>query len=141
MATENKIPEIIKSSMDNIRSMVDANTVIGDPIIAAGNITIIPVSKVTVGVASGGVDYNTKNEGRPLPQNFGGGGGTGLAVSPVGFLVVDPSGAVDFINVTQKGSPDPIDQIADIVERTPDLIARIKDLFVSDTKKSLDENF
>ena len=140
MANEHKIPEIIRSSMDNIRSMVDANTVIGDPIVAAGDITIIPVSKVTVGVASGGIDYNTKNDGRALPQNFGGGGGTGLAVSPVGFLVVDPSGAVDFINVTQKGSPDPIDQIADLVERTPDLIARIKDLF-TDPKKDLDENF
>ena len=140
MANEHKIPEIIRSSMDNIRSMVDANTVIGDPIVAAGNITIIPVSKVTVGVASGGIDYNTKNEGRAFPQNFGGGGGTGLAVSPVGFLVVDPTGAVDFINVTQKGSPDPIDQIADLVERTPDLIARIKDLF-TDSKKDLDENF
>lgn len=141
MANEHKIPEIIKSSMDNIRSMVDANTVIGDPIVAAGNITIIPVSKVTVGIASGGVDYNTKNEARALPQNFGGGGGTGLSVSPVGFLVVDPTGAVEFINVTQKGAPDPIDQIADIVERTPDLIARIKDLFVTDPKKSLDEDF
>ena len=107
MANEHKIPEIIKSSMDNIRSMVDANTVIGDPIVAAGNITIIPVSKVTVGIASGGVDYNTKNEARALPQNFGGGGGTGLSVSPVGFLVVDPTGAVEFINVTQKGAPDP----------------------------------
>ena len=141
MANEHKIPEIINSSMDNIRSMVDANTVIGDPIIAAGNITIIPVSKVAVGIASGGVDYNTKNEARALPQNFGGGGGTGLSVSPVGFLVVDPTGGVEFINVTQKGSPDPIDQIADIVERTPDLIARIKDLFVTDSKKSLDEDF
>ncbi len=141
MANENKIPEIIRSSMENIRSMVDANTVIGDPIVAAGNITIIPISKVTVGVASGGIDYNPKKDSQPRPQNFGGGGGTGLSVSPVGFLIVDPTGAVDFINVSQKGSPDPIDQIADLVERTPDLIARIRDLFITDPKKSLDENF
>ncbi len=141
MANENKIPEIIRSSMENIRSMVDANTVIGDPIVAAGDITIIPISKVTVGVASGGIDYNPKKDAQPRPQNFGGGGGTGLSVSPVGFLIVDPSGAVDFINVSQKGTPDPVDQIADIIERAPDLIARIRDLFITDPKKSLDENF
>lgn len=139
MANENKIPEIIKSSLENIRSMVDANTIIGDPIPATGGTVIIPVSKVSVGIATGGIDYNGK-EASPR-QNFGGGGGTGLSVSPVGFLVVDPTGAVDFINVTQKGSPDPIDQIADLVERTPDLIARIRDLFITDPKKSLDENF
>ncbi len=141
MANENKIPEIIRSSMENIRSMVDANTVIGDPITASGGITIIPISKIFVGIASGGVDYNPKKENQPRPQNFGGGGGTGLTVAPVGFLIVDPSGAVDFINVNQKGKPDPVDQIADLVERTPDLIARIKELFVPDSSKTLDENF
>ena len=141
MASENKIPEIIRSSMENIRSMVDANTVIGDPIVAAGNITIIPISKITMGVASGGIDYNPKKDAQPRPQNFGGGGGTGLSVSPVGFLVVDPTGAVDFISVSQKGSPDPVDQIADLVERAPDLIARIRDLFIPDPRPETDENF
>lgn len=140
MANENKIPEIIRSSMENIRSLVDANTVIGNPIVTSADITIIPISKVTVGIASGGIDYNPKKEAQPRPQNFGGGGGTGLSVSPVGFLVVDPSGAVDFINITEKGSPDPIEQVADIVERVPDIIGRIKDLFTGkDT--DLDEDF
>ncbi len=128
MANENKIPEIIRSSLENIRSMVDANTVVGEPINTNVGTTIIPISKISVGIASGGVDYNDKAE-RPRPQNFGGGGGTGLMVSPVGFLVVDKNGDVEFINVGMKGSPDPVDQIADFVERTPDIIARIKDIF------------
>ena len=140
MANENKIPEIIRSSMENIRSLVDANTVIGNPIVTAADITIIPISKVTVGIASGGIDYNPKKEAQPRPQNFGGGGGTGLSVSPVGFLIVDPSGAVDFINVTEKGSPDPIEQVADIVERVPDIIGRIKDLFTG-KDNDIDEAF
>ena len=140
MANENKIPEIIRSSMENIRSLVDANTVIGNPIVTAADITIIPISKVTVGIASGGIDYNPKKEAQPRPQNFGGGGGTGLSVSPVGFLIVDPSGAVDFINVTEKGSPDPIEQVADIVERVPDIIRRIKDLFTG-KDNDIDEDF
>lgn len=137
MATEQKIPEIIRSSMENIRSMVDANTIVGDPVAATGGTVIIPISKIAVGIASGGVDYTSKNDVHVKPQNFGGGGGTGLTVSPVGFLVCDKNGEVEFINVTSKGKPDPVDQIADLVERTPDIIAKIKALFV---KENIDED-
>ena len=140
MANENKIPEIIRSSMENIRSMVDANTVIGDPIQTNAGVTILPISKIAVGIASGGLDYNPKKEAQPRPQNFGGSGGTGLSVSPVGFLVIDKYGSVEYISTNQKGKPDPVDQIADLVERTPDIIAKIKDLFVKDSKVD-DEQF
>ena len=139
MANENKSPEIIRSSMESIRSMVDANTVIGDPISAEGGTTIIPISQISIGIASGGVDYNPKKDAQPRPQNFGGGGGTGLTVSPIGFLIVDRHGSVEFININQKGKPDPVDQIADLVERTPDIIAKIKDLFAKDGKKDEEE--
>lgn len=135
MATEHKIPEIIKSSLENVRSIVDANTVVGDPIITQTGTTIIPISKISVGVATGGVDYNAKTEA-PRPQNFGGGGGTGLSVSPVGFLIVEPDGDVEFINVGQKGKPDPVDQVADLVERTPDIIAKIKNIFSKEPKET-----
>ena len=141
MANENKIPEIIRSSMESIRTMVDANTVIGDPIATEGGTTIIPISKISIGIASGGVDYNPKKDAQPRPQNFGGGGGTGLSVSPAGFLVIDRYGDVDYISVNQKGKPDPVDQIADLVERTPDIIAKIKDLFAKDGKKEDEEQF
>ena len=134
MANENKIPEIIRSSMESIRTMVDANTVVGEPIATEAGTTIIPISKISVGIASGGVDYNPKKENQPRPQNFGGGGGTGLSVTPAGFLVINHRGDVDYINVNKKGQPDPVDQIADLVERTPDIIARIKDLFTKDKK-------
>ena len=133
MASENKIPEIIKSSMENLRSLVDANTVVGEPIITQVGTTIIPISKISVAVATGGIDYNPKKEHQPKPQNFGGGGGTGLSVSPIGFLVIDAKGEVEFLNVSSKGKPDPVDQIADFVERTPDIIARLKDLFTKDS--------
>lgn len=132
MANENKIPEIIKSSLESIRSIVDANTIIGDPISAAGGTVIIPVSKVSVGIASGGVDYNGKDQLPTLRQNFGGGGGTGLTIAPMGFLVCNKDGEVEFINANAKFKPDPIDQITDFVEKSPDIIAKIKDIF---TKK------
>ena len=136
-----KIPEIIRSSMESIRSMVDANTVIGDPIATETGTTIIPISKISIGIASGGVDYNPKKDAQPRPQNFGGGGGTGLTVAPIGFLVIDRYGSVEFININQKGKPDPVDQIADLVERTPDIIAKIKDLFAKDNKNEDEEQF
>lgn len=138
MANEHKIPEIIRSSMENIRAMVDANTIVGDPIPAPNGTVIIPISKISVGIASGGVDYNPKKEAQPRPQNFGGGGGTGMTVVPVGFLVCDKTGDVEFLNVSDKGKPDPVDQIADFVERTPDIIARIKDLFTKDKEEPQD---
>ena len=125
--------------MENIRSMVDANTIIGDPVAATGGTVIIPVSKVSVGLASGGVDYNAKKDVQIRPQNFGGGGGTGLSVVPVGFLVCDKDGDVEFINVSAKGKPDPVDQIADLVERTPDIIAKIKNIFKKDDATDEDD--
>ena len=59
---ENKISGIIETSLEQIRNVVDANTIIGNPINTPGGTTVIPVSKVMVGFASGGVDYNTKSE-------------------------------------------------------------------------------
>ena len=138
MANEHKIPEIIRSSMENIRSMVDANTIVGEPIAVTGGTVIIPISKISVGIASGGVDYNSKKENQPRPQNFGGGGGTGLSISPVGFLVCDSNGDVDFLNVSSKGKNDPVDQITDFIERAPDIIARIKEIFSKDKSADVD---
>ena len=132
MANENKIPEIIKSSLESIRSMVDANTIIGDPIAAAGGTVIIPVSKVSVGIASGGIDYNGKDQAPAMRQNFGGGGGTGITISPMGFLVCNKDGEVEFINANAKFKPDPIDQITDFMEKTPDIIAKLKEIFTKE---------
>ncbi len=131
-ANDNRIPEIIRSSMENIRSMFDANKIVGEPITTPQGTTIIPISKISMGIAATGFDYNSKKDAQPRPQNFGGGGGTGITVNPVGFLVVDSRGDVEFLSVASKGRPDPIDQVADLVERAPDIIARIKEIFDTD---------
>lgn len=129
MATENKLEEIIRASLENIRSMIDADTVIGEPISTESGTTIIPVSKVSVGFATGGLDYDGKTTAANRPQNFGAGGGTGLSIHPVGFLVVKKDGNIEMINVGQHYPADPIEQIAGILERSPDIIARFKSLF------------
>ena len=136
MSENNKLNDIIRTSLDSIRSMVDSNTVIGEPIQTANGTTIIPVSKVFVGFASGGIDYLSKNATaqnapKATSNNFGGGGGTGLTVAPVAFLVVDASGAVQLLNVNEptKQTADPVSQIVSLLERSPELIERLKAVF------------
>ena len=129
MANENKLEDMIRTSLESIRSMIDANTIIGDPIKTESGVTIIPISKIMVGYASGGVDFQSKRETADKSKNFGGGGGTGLTVSPVAFLTVDRDGRVDLLNI---GTPAPVDlvgQAAEAVDRAPEMIAKIKALF------------
>ncbi len=125
MSEQNKLQDMIRTSLESIRAMVDANTVVGAPIQTPSGTTIIPISKVSVGYASGGLDFGSKTS---AAKNFGGGGGTGLSVQPVCFLAVDANGRVELLTL-DKGQPDTIDRVADIVERTPDLLARIKAVF------------
>lgn len=84
---ETKISDIIQKSLEEIKSIVDANTIIGEMIQTQNGTTILPVSKVSVGLASGGLDYLGKNakETKAGQMNFGGGGGTGLTVMPGGL--------------------------------------------------------
>ena len=139
MANENKLEDIIRTSLENIRSMIDANTVIGTPIATDNGVTVIPISKVSVGYASGGLDFNGKDKPANNPQNFGAGGGTGVSINPVGFLIVKKDGNIEMINVGQTPiAGDPIEQIVYIIERCPDIVRRIKAVFKKD--KSEDEN-
>ena len=122
---ESKIGDIIRASVENIKSTFDANTVIGEPISTANGTVIIPVSKLSVGFVSGGIDYTGKN---PNPKgNFGGGGGTGVSVTPVAFLTVYPDGTVSLLNINdQPKETDPVVQIIGAIERSPELIAKLK---------------
>ncbi len=138
--SENKLNDIIQTSLDSIRSMVDSNTVIGSPITTANGTLVIPVSKVFVGFASGGVDYlgkNTQNTSHTV-NNFGGGGGTGLTVSPVAFLVVSPTGDVQLLNVNEPTSDrsDPVSQIVGLLDRSPELIEKLKAIFAKKSDES-----
>ena len=129
MENESSIKEIIQNSLEQVRTIVDADTVVGKQIVTPSGTIIIPISKVSMGFATGGLDYNGKNEPSDKAQNFGAGGGTGLTINPIGFLVVAPNGSVDMINVGMKNPSDPIEQVADLLERSPEIIAKIKSLF------------
>ena len=80
-----------------------------------------------MGFATGGLDYSGKAESQP--QNFGAGGGTGLSIQPLGFLVIAPDGSVEMVNIGLKNPSDPVEQLADLVDRSPEIIAKIKAIF------------
>ena len=88
---DHPIGDLMQTTLENIKDMVDVNTVIGEPIPTVNGPTIIPVSKVSFGFLAGGGEYDLKT----LPEAdspFAGGGGAGVSVQPVGFLVVGPDG-------------------------------------------------
>ena len=138
MSDTSKLSDVIRTSLENVRSMVDANTVVGTPITTANGTTVIPVSKVFFGFASGGIDYVGKKATVPADkQNFGGGGGSGLTVSPVAFLIISPEGSVEVVNVETPTPQDAVSQVISLIEKSPDLIAKLKKLFA---KKNEDED-
>ncbi len=128
MANENRFDTMFKTSFENIKGMLDSNTVVGNAIELSNGTTIIPISKLSVGFATGGLD----SAATPKKSNkFGGGGGSGMSITPVGFLVIDKLGKTDFITVEGKGTPDPVEQFSDLLDRSPEIIQKIKNIFTN----------
>lgn len=109
------IEGILGVSMENIHQMVDVNTIIGDPIVK-GETTIIPISKVSFGFASGGSDLPTQ-----AAEKFAGGAGAGVTVKPVAFIVIKADGDVKLLELGGKGSP-----LDGVMDSLPGLIDKIK---------------
>ena len=120
------LPNMLQDTISKIREMVDVNNVIGEPIVV-GDVTIIPVSKVSVGFGGGGSDY-VKNVGSNEP--FGGGVGGGVKVNPVCFLIVKDG------NVRMMPVATPANSTADrLVEQVPDLLDKVSSFIDSRTEK------
>ena len=133
MENKSSLKDMINGSLEQIRTIIDADTVVGKEIITPGGTVIIPISKISMGFASGGLDLPNKT--KAAQKGFGGGGGTGVTINPIGFLIVSPTGRVEMLPLTQE-APGPIEQIAEILDHTPEIINRVKTLFGS---KAADE--
>lgn len=120
MSGEKNIEGLLGTAMDKLGNMVNVNTVVGQPI-QAGDLTIIPISKVSLGFVAGGGEYAAKGQNEP---SFGGGSGGGMSVNPVGFLACG-NGAVRYIPVNGQ---DPLDKLVDM---TPGLIDKIENAIKS----------
>lgn len=123
--SENSIKNIMDVTMDKLRAMVDANTIIGDPIVVDG-VTLIPVSKVSFGLATGGSDFPSKTQS----GLFGGGGGAGVTVSPVAFIAVS-DGNVRMVPVYNE-----LSSFDKAMAMAPDVLERAKELFKKDKNKA-----
>ena len=88
--SENKVSNLLGSSMEKIKQMVDVNTVVGDPITTPDGTTVIPISRINYGFAAGGSDLPSKAQ--PSAGLFAGGSGAGITVSPVAFLSIYQGG-------------------------------------------------
>ena len=135
----NRMGDIIEASVNSLKSVAGGDTIIGSPINTEAGTTIIPVSKLSLGYVTGGLDYASKQE--KTDKNFGGGGGTGMSVTPVCFIVIDRDGKVELLNVGEDKAPDPIGDVVGLVERSPELIGKIKTAFKRNkkSKDSFDE--
>ena len=138
MADNSKLNEMIGVSLEKIKELAGTETVVGQPINTPNGTVIIPVSKVSMGFASGGIDYAAKQAGKEVAQGkdrFGGGGGTGVSVTPIAFLILSPEGKIDLVPIAAPQNVDTVDKVASLIERSPDIIQRIKNIFTSKKKK------
>lgn len=115
-ANQTPINEMLGISMEKIKEMADVSSIIGDPIKLDDGTTIIPISKVSYGFASGGSDIPSKSE----KNLFGGGAGAGISIKPEGFLVIS-NGQAKMISMTSGN--DPISSVLNSVPEAVDKIA------------------
>ena len=109
----NALDSLTEHSMQNLKTLLDANTVIGQPITPVPGITILPVSKVSVGFASGGTDIPASKE------LFGGGSGGGISVTPVAFLIIQ-NGEIKVQQIQTH-----YNTVDHVVEMVPDMVNQV----------------
>ena len=117
-----KMNDYLETSLEGIKKIAEMDTIVGNPINTPSGVTVIPISKVTIGFASGGVDYGSKKT--VGVQNYGGGGGTGVSITPLGFLTVSPDAEVRLISVNDANTS--VERITSLIEHAPELIEKIK---------------
>ena len=120
--SDTAIKGIMDVTMDKIRTMVDADTIIGKEITLENGIVIIPVSKISFGFASGGSDFPSKTNA----QLFGGGAGAGVSVTPTAFIVINGS---DVRMLQINKNPSSTDKAIDLI---PALFDKVTALFKKD---------
>lgn len=116
---ENKLNEMMTAAMDKVRNMADTNTIVGQPITTPDGVTLIPISKISVGFGSGGGDY-----GKPAKDGFGGAAAAGVKIDPVAFLIIK-----DGITRVMPVAVPPVSTVDRIVEMVPDIMDKVEKYF------------
>lgn len=124
---KNSIGELMKITMEHIKAMADANTIVGTPIQAEG-VTLIPVSRMSFGMGGGGTEFTTKQYPN---QNFGGGSAASAKLEPVAFLVVREDGSVKLLPV----APPPATTVDRVIETVPEVVDKVTGFIESQQEK------
>ena len=125
----NPIGALMQNTMESVKNILKVDTVVGDPIYTPDGITLVPISKVSVGFGGGGVEFTNKNSGDARP--YGGGNATGVKIDPIGFLVIK-EGSVRMVNITPPAS-NTVDRIIDLVPQVMDRV----DAFIEKQQKNV----
>ena len=113
------LPNMIESTLQKIRDVVDVNSVVGDPITTPEGVTILPICKIRYGFGGGGADFASKQPSKP-EYPFGGGTGVGAQITPIAFLVIKGE------SVRMLPIASPASTTADrVVEQLPDLVDKL----------------
>ncbi len=123
------VSDLLGISMEKIKEMADVNAIIGEPIKLDDGTTIIPISKVSYGFASGGSDLPSKYD----KNLFGGGAGAGVTIKPEGFLVVSPDGTAKMVSMTPSNDP-----IGNAIEKAPMIIEKVQGIISKKKGKKSD---
>jgi len=116
------IGDLMETTMQKIREMIDVNTIVGEPIVTADGVTLIPVSKVSFGFGGGGTDFPSKNRQPNESNPFGGASGAGVNIIPVAFLIVKGEN-VRIINIGPPAETT-IDRVVDLVPEVMDKVTK-----------------
>lgn len=133
----NPIEGLIGVAMENLKTIVDANTIIGEAVKSDDGMTVIPVSKVSFGFGAGGSEFSTKPlDKEDANKNFGGGAGGGVTISPIAFLVVGQEKVKLLpVGASQSATDRIIDAIPELLSKFSSMVTNIKD-----KKRVKDEN-
>ena len=135
MEKNHPISDLMATTMQKIREMVDVNTIVGTPIQTGDGVTLIPVSRLSFGFASGGSDFATKDQKPDAENSFGGGSGAGVNISPVAFLIVRGD------NVKMLPVAPPAGSAVDrVVELVPEMFDKVTD-YLEKNKKEDNQGF
>ncbi len=136
MGNKHEVENLMRSTMENLRDMIDVNTVIGDVVETQDGSYIIPISRVSFGFASGGSEFGTPTETIPPEIEgkypFGGGSGAGVTIRPVAFLVLKD----DIVKLLSLDHENTVDRLVDSI---PQIMDMIKGFTNKKTKNSTDQ--
>ena len=133
MEKQHPIDDLMSTTMQKLREIADVNTIVGKPI-QAGNVTIIPISRLTVGFASGGSDFVSQNPKPEADTSVGGGSGAGMNLSPVAFLIVKGD-TVKLMPV----APPAATTVDRVVEMVPEVVDKVTDFIEKQQAKGQDK--